>query len=1336
LSVSAISGCVPRAHQGAHGFRVRRKATILDASGPRCYIRFPIRNCGGICLSRPGKKRRFAELSRREFLEYGQGAALALLPCGLSWPFSTSESFPQASPSNATEFHLHPKYRNPRAIEGVLKKVPPENDVFPTEVYHDRIAAVLFAWRNELLESPQKTDTLARIIAADFFATSPSVVLKPRPKRHSFLFLWESEFKSDSRLPGDVFLSEWRRALSNFTKLLAVEFEITGIQAEATQVPSGGNGVSVRTQVRYEFVGTGEGYHREQWIGNLDLQWELGSETRLHGWRNLSESRSRSLVPVFEDRAQQAFARCDSYREQFLHGVDHWRTVLDGASGVDIYGHSGVAVGDLDGDGFDDLYISQPAGLPNRLYRNRGDGTFEDITESSGVGLLDNTACALFADVDNNGRQDLIVVRAAGPLLFLNRGNGKFRQRPDAFRFDNQPQGTFTGAALADYDRDGWLDIYFCLYAYYQGADQYRYPAPYYAAENGPANFLFKNNRDGSFRDATRETGLDKNNTRFSFCCAWADFNDNGWPDLYVVNDFGRKNLYRNNGDGTFTDIAETAGVEDVGAGMSVSWLDYDNDGRPDLYVADMWTAAGLRISAQENFQPNASEEVRGLYRRHAMGNCLYRNQGSGKFEDQGSRSGTLMGRWAWSSDTWDLDHDGFPEIYIANGMISGPERQPDLNGFFWRQVVANSPESSKPGLAYEQGWNAVNELIRADATWSGYERNVLYLNNGDGTFSDISGAAGMDFLEDSRTFALADFDHDGRVEIVLKNRSAPQLRYLKNVIPQLSPAIAFRLTGKKSNRDAIGAAVTIECETGQQTRLVQAGSGFLAQHSKELFFGLGADSGKVKAAIHWPSGQTQQFDDLPANHRIWIEEGTTEIRKEPFRRSPSRTEENANVSDLEFEELPIQVETWLLVPVAAPDFSINQAGTPPDLAHLRGKPALVYFTSANQADWSVQLDALQTLHEQSHKEGLQLVVLNVTDGNESGTTPRDRKTAGTPFPVIIPSEETTAVYNLLYGRLFDRHRDMSLPTAFLLDTQGDIVKIYQGRLRAENVAEDFRHIPKSSAERMARGLPFPGVSDTYDMGRNYLSFGAAFYDRGYMNQAEACFQLAEKEDPASAEALYGLGSVYLEQKKNNQARDYLGRAIRAHADYPGTLPNAWNDLGILSAREGKTAEAVEFFHKALQSNPDHAVALQNLGIAYRQQKDWAKAETALTRVVALRPDDPEANYNLGMVYAQLNDTERAYKYLQKALAARPAYPEALNNLGILYLRTHRAEQAKQCFQDSIRLAPAYDPSYLNLARVYVIEGNKARARETLEQLLKVHPGHAQAKRELEGLSQ
>src|SRR5262249_48371016 len=203
--------------------------------------------------------------------------------------------------------------------------------------------------------------------------------------------------------------------------------------------------------------------------------------------------------------------------------------------------------------------------------------------------------------------------------------------------------------------------------------------------------------------------------------------------------------------------------------------------------------------------------------------------------------------------DAWDFDHDGFPDLYIANGMVSGGSRE-DLNSFFWRQVVANSPAAAQPAQKYEQGWNALNEALRSDATWSGFERNVFYANNRDGTFSYVSGALGLDFLEDGRAFALSDFDHDGRLEMFLKSRNAPQLRVIKNVISGLAPSIAFRLRGTKSNRDAIGATVTVETEAGRQTRTLQAGSGFLSQHSKEIVFGLGEVKPPVRASIGWPS--------------------------------------------------------------------------------------------------------------------------------------------------------------------------------------------------------------------------------------------------------------------------------------------------------------------------------------------------------------------------------------------------------------------------------------------------------------------------------------------------
>jgi tetratricopeptide (TPR) repeat protein/peroxiredoxin len=1262
-----------------------------------------------------------------------------LIPAGISGlPLRfPSGLLPVEPPGQDPEFHLHAHYRQPRPLDALLTKTQAGSDEFVTEKYADQIGAILREWSRSLLRSPAEGGVVVKALSGQFSGISLKPTESTRLRSHAGIVVDRNSFASPDVLGKEAFVREWRELAGTFTKFITVELQITRIEtAEAGDV-----GQRVRTRVRYDLVGSVQDAYREQRVGEWDLEWEpsTGGAFVVHSWRPLNETRARASAPMFVDVTAQAFARAASYSAQLLKGADYWRTVLDGASGIDIYGHNGVAVGDIDGDGYDDLYICQAAGLPNRLYRNRGDGTFEDITNTSGVGVLENTACALFADVDNDGRQDLIVVRTNGPLLFLNQGSGKFCQKENAFQFANPPAGTFTGAAMADYDRDGWLDIYFCLYVYYQGTDQYKYPTPYYDAQNGPPNFMMRNQRDGTFRDVTASAGLNRNNTRYSFCCGWNDFNGDGWPDLYVVNDFGRKNLYRNNGDGTFTDIADEAGVEDTGAGMSVCWLDYDNDGAQDLYVGDMWTAAGNRIATQDIFQKNAPNAVRARYQKHAMGNSLLRNGGKGAFQDRSSATGVGVGRWSWMSDAWDFDHDGFPDLYVLNGMVTSPSHE-DLNSFFWRQVVAKSPVTAKPSHEYEQGWSAINELIRADGTWSGYERNVFYANNGDGTFSDVSGVTGMDFLEDGRSFALADFDHDGRLEILVKNRNGPQIRLMKNVMEGLGSSIALRLRGTKSNRDAIGAVVTLEMERGRQSRELQAGSGFLAQHSKDMFFGLGETKAAVNATVRWPSGLVQELRNLPVNHRIWIEEGISPSRFEPFqgfdKRSWTGIADHAKASA--GEELPTAIETWLLEPMAAPNFALpDTSGKTVDPVSQRGKFVLLYFWTTERPSWLDELQQLNRSHASWDRSGLQVLAVNF-DLQEKGS---DRvREIGRKYqlsiPILLGSEDVAAIYNIVYRYLFDRHRDLTLPTAFLVDPNGEIVKVYQGPVDPEHVEKDVREEPKGTQERIAKALPFPGVTTVTDFPRNYLSYGSVFFQRGYLEQADASFRRALRDDLSSAEALYGLGSVYLEQHKTADAQQAFERATKASAAYPDTLPNAWNNLGLLATREGHAAEAIPYFNEALRENPDHLIALTNLGNAYRHERQWEQAKTVLAHAVEVAPGDPEANYALGMVYAQLNDSDHASEYLHQALQARPVYPEALNNLGILYLRTQRRDQAVASFEESIRVAPDFDQSYLNLARVYAIEQHPDKAREVLMELLKRHPDHAVAKKELAELPQ
>ncbi len=428
-------------------------------------------------------------------------------------------------------------------------------------------------------------------------------------------------------------------------------------------------------------------------VGQWKQTWADG---KLIAFEPLEEHVATAAEPFFRDVTAACSKGSASFQEQLFRGIPYWRAALDPASGIDIYGSNGIAVGDIDNDGMDEVYVCQPGGLPNRLYKVGEDGLFHDITKQWNVGILDDTSSALFLDLRNSGRQDLVVLRGSGPVLFLNDGN-RFSLRTDAFRFATTPSGGFTGMAAADFDRDGKLDLYLCCYVYFQSEAQYTYPSPYHDAQNGPPNFLLRNNLNadgtGTFDDCTAATGMNENNNRFSFAPAWCDYNDDGWPDLYVANDFGRKNLYRNQ-NGHFRDVAASVGVEDMGPGMSASWFDYDHDGRPDLYVANMWTAAGQRVSRDPAFTPARTAAGKEAYLRHTSGNSLYKNQGDGSFENTTAAEHVAFGRWAWASGGHDFDNDGESEILVTCGMLTNTSTT-DLMSFFWRDVVAYSPSAA-----------------------------------------------------------------------------------------------------------------------------------------------------------------------------------------------------------------------------------------------------------------------------------------------------------------------------------------------------------------------------------------------------------------------------------------------------------------------------------------------------------------------------------------------------------------------------------------------------------------------------------------------------------------
>jgi Flp pilus assembly protein TadD/peroxiredoxin len=1266
-------------------------------------------------------------VSRRAFFRSMRWAPYAFLPAPLCLKVLGLGPETSFFPSFLfSEFHLKPHYPSQSPLEDVLALVAPGADGFLTEKYAFEIQRHLDAWSQSLKLVPPALNAIAEFldpsIAANTFTPNEQIGQRFENGVETLL----RRFAPKPVAGRDSFLEELRRYLAGFEQFDIAQFEIVRIRQTAN------NPLTVEAEIRYDIAGKmSGGAGREERIGiweTLWSQWEP-ERWRAEKWHPTEETLARAQNPLFVDVTLNALGQTSSYRQQLLRGADHWRTVLDGASNVDVYGNNGVAAGDFNNDGLDDLYVCQPAGLPNRLYRNRGDGTFEDVTENSGVGVLDGTSCALFADFRNTGLQDLLVIAEGGPLLFLNQGNGKFLLKQGAFQFARPPEGTFTHAAVADYDRDGRLDIYFCLYTYYLGLDQYHYPSPYFDARNGPANFLLHNEGNGTFVDRTEVSGLNRENDRFSFACAWGDCDSNGWPDLYVANDFGRSNLYRNKGDGTFAAVSEEARVNDIGAGMSACWADFDNSGHQDIYVSNMWSAAGQRISSQSQFHQNEPPNIRSFYQQHARGNSLYKNSGHGRFENISKPAGVEMGRWAWSSDAWDFDHDGFSDLYITNGYISGPDVQ-DLSSFFWRQVVAKSPQNALPSLPYERGWNAINELIRSDRTWNGYERNVLYRNNHDGSFSDVSGVSGLDFLDDSRSFALADLDQDGRLEVILKNRNAPQLRILHNVMKEIGNSIAFRLRGTKSNRDAIGAAVTVQSGKLRQTKYLQCGSGFLSQHTKELFFGLGKSQGSVTATIRWPNGLTQTFENLPANHRIALEEGSQQFSAKPFSVSPPAFADSG--SPLQLAPLPSPVDTWLIEPLRAPEFSLPDiAGNLRTLDSLRGAVSLLCFWAIASPESTRQLQIFQQSLSHFDSHLLHVAAINVDEPADALSAHSFAAKERFSFPMLFATSEVAGIYNILYRYLFDRRRDLSVPTSLLIDKSGMIIKVYQGLVETKKLKEDLSAIPQSDEERLQKALPFPGTLHQGRFRRNDFTYGVALFQRGYLDQAAASFKQVVAAKPADPEAYYNLGTLYLRKNSLRDARIYLEQTVKLRPEYP----EAWNNLAMVAAQDGRQDEAIRDFKRSLSIRPDYVTALLNLGNLYRRQGISGDAEQLLRRALELEPENPESNYSLGMLFARQENFSDARELLEKAVRLRPNYPEALNNLGILLTRQGRTSEAEEKFKACIAAAPNYDQAYLNLARVYMLHQENEKAREILLALLKLQPQHKLAQQALEMLN-
>jgi hypothetical protein len=535
---------------------------------------------------------------------------------------------------------------------------------------------------------------------------------------------------------------------------------------------------------------------------------------------------------------------------------------------VNLYDHGcGVAIADYDGDGDDDVLFLKQFGS-NGLYRNRGDGTFENVTKEAGALALMDRICvgAAFADFDNDGDQDLYITSTrGGNVLFENQGGGKFadvteRAGVGLIAHSQTP-------AFFDYDNDGYLDLFVTNTARWT-IDEYDDLWAYFPGERliwervfSPGdrefNILFRNNHDGTFTDVTSESGL--SGKGWSGDVAAFDFDEDGHLDLLVTNMFGASQLYRNDGRGHFEDVTrDTLGKTSMGA-IGAKAFDFNNDGRLDLFLTDMHSDMWIGFDGDEKHlvdpgkkfgsiagpdeAPETSQRqfMRTLETRFhdelgidfddlLFGNCLFRNEGGARFTEVSDAAG-METFWPWGIAVGDFNNDGYEDVFVPSGM--------GYPFFYWP--------------------------------------NSLMLNNGDGTFTDRAEQEGIeppregpllseqirgrDSPRSSRCAATADFDGDGRLDLMVNNINDRPYYFKNRFLPR--HYVAFRLQGTRSNRDAIGAVVKVYHSQGIMTREVHCTGGYLSQSSKTLHFGLGDADAIERVEVRWPSGE-QQVLPLP----------------------------------------------------------------------------------------------------------------------------------------------------------------------------------------------------------------------------------------------------------------------------------------------------------------------------------------------------------------------------------------------------------------------------------------------------------------------------------------
>tara|TARA_R110002072_G_scaffold19443_33_gene72102 strand:- start:2639 stop:5710 length:3072 start_codon:yes stop_codon:yes gene_type:complete len=733
-------------------------------------------------------------------------------------------------------------------------------------------------------------------------------------------------------------------------------------------------------------------------------------------------------------------------------------------------GMHGVGVGDLNDDGLEDLYVARRAGEANALLLRTRSGSWVDAPIGHGADLLDGTSGVLVVDLDGDGARDLALGVADELVVLWNDGHARF---PHHTRLQAGGGANVNSILAHDFDGDGDLDLVDTRY--FRGDRNASPPTPYHDAQNGAANVAWANRGERTFEDVTTELGFDQGNDRFSLAGIWDDFAGDAALDLYVTNDFGRNTLYVAE-EGRFREAAAEHGMEDQAAGMGATVSDVNGDGHLDLYVSNLHAASGSRITAQSRFLAGAPLEARASFPRHARGNTLLLGRGDGRFRDATDDAGVAHAGWCWGAIFTDVDGDGRADAFAPNGFLSGPDTA-EVEGFFWRVAVPSSPLHPPASGDYLQAWQACSHATEhGGRSWSGHQRNRLFLNTGNARFVDASAVLGVDHLDDGRSAVRLDLDGDGRQDLITRNRTLPLVRVLHNEGTGAAAWITLEVSQPGPNTEAVGAQVVVRSEQTSQAFRVRAGEGYLASPSKRIQGHLAPTVTSVHVDVTWPDGGTSTFGPL-ATDRAWhLPRDGEPSRMDGFAALPGPPTATEPCLPVPVHRVPA-IDPIDVRPLRLPSFE----GRDLKVGDLRGKPTVLLLWGSWHDD---ACDLLAAFADQVEAQDMHVIPLSLD---------------------LAPGQEWARAYAEHRGfvgqggRLDQRgrmllawwiaswiggQRDLQLPAAILIDSEGLARCLYLGEVDPEQVAADAATCARGESlltGRWIRGQPRRDTSAVVD---------------------------------------------------------------------------------------------------------------------------------------------------------------------------------------------------------------------------------------------------------------